>query len=1600
MTNSGLKQKGSFTAAFVLLAFLALVISIPGKAQVNRTIHMPVVYIDTAQNPNIIICQSSFSNSVKRFQNGEALTHYEAADSIPFGKTLGSVTVLNTKDSFVVMSITLSAFGLSHGINIGDIVKLQVPDSIHRPMDFIGHLLSLNLKLLNHEKDPVYTEMSLASRYSNDPDAAEKWLIDTLYRDLKVFYEGYKENMTGETFTSPFAKGRYKGQSLNQVFEQLKKEDIEAFLWFMISFPGKYIGIPYKFNETFATWLINYSPIGGYEVLQHFEDSKRDSAAFARKVLSIPGFVEEDGLAYNACLGANNNAYWSEAYADQQYNGVIWFSRLAKDKQGEGLVYLYRAEVFQNKEIWDEALRQCRLSEAMYSNPPNDDRLLDLYFKQSYIYYSTSRFDSSYMMLRNVKDILKKKDLKIEDYTRDEALGKYHNYMAYTYYKQGRYKDADLHIDSSQGLLAGMEDNKTITSIAYNHNLKGDIYKNQSLFDKSYDAYQKSSELYKRAGDIRTAAIVKIDVGIVMFKQGRYKESNELLKKTFELFDLEKDYNNMGLCLSQMGQNYWNLNMYDSAIESHTKAIEFRRRSGNRSGQAFSWEQLGTLYQKAGLKPNALAALDSAATIYQALGSKTELAEILLSAGKVYKNDKETDKAELYYRRAANTLASMGNRGSYAEALFELGLLLSEEKPDLAYIYQDSCRLLSLEAGKQSDAAYAMMNLGNLEKKKGNREAGKKWYEQAKKIVDGINEPHAMAHFYRSMGYDAATELDFELSNQYYYKAIGVFDSTDKALALQLRSSIAYNLQNQGNYDLAEKKIDSILHMARDAGLLLELAEGYTQKAWILLGQGQMDQGLPLIDSASKYYTVSGNTNSLAYISDLRGEFNRRLFNFSEAYKWYSVSDSIYAKSNNQWLHSSRMFNFIVLYFYQGDFQKSLDYTYKAIELRPFYLEDQNYIDLQVALGEIYYYLGKTDSSRYFLDKYLPIAKSKKLSSTLNLISLMKGRILVDEKKYAEAIPFLTGPASQQSFKINKNVYQEGLGYLGMAYSGVGEKDSAAKYFDLAVKFAKDFELPSFSWEAIYLAGLDAYKNEDYKKAIPLFKQAVALVNKQASNLYGGEEAGKVFRQQPAKADLYYKLMSALTKTGQKDEAWQYATLAQAAAVSDLAGGLAAEMGNEEKQKALKEAQAKFEKIQSVGAALQDSKKDGATKVAQIALLEQKRAIAETEYLNYIKTLKDQFPELNNFFANQVNPEEFRNLHGNLEEDMAMVMYVVNDKELMIFWATQEKTGIVTGNIPDNFYSILDQWIVALKNPLRPAGAGPLVLRTKIGKITEPVKPEIDVKQGAQMLFNLLIEPVLPEIKDKKQWCIIPNGKLTHIPFHALGTNNSQGKFEYLAATKNVFYTNKPGQMFLAWNRRNKQNFAVFGNPDKSLASAGVEAREIAKVYQAAKVYTEDSATVDMAKQSLSAMHYVHFATHGVLSYPDFDSSYLVFAPGTGQPNGGRLSLWEIRQLIIKGCDLVTLSACETAVTYGDGKKGWYISPANAFLLNRVRSVVASLWEVDDTSTGLLMEQFYIHLQTMPKVEALRQAMADVSAKPEFEHPFYWAAFVLYGDWQ
>ena len=96
--------------------------------------------------------------------------------------------------------------------------------------------------------------------------------------------------------------------------------------------------------------------------------------------------------------------------------------------------------------------------------------------------------------------------------------------------------------------------------------------------------------------------------------------------------------------------------------------------------------------------------------------------------------------------------------------------------------------------------------------------------------------------------------------------------------------------------------------------------------------------------------------------------------------------------------------------------------------------------------------------------------------------------------------------------------------------------------------------------------------------------------------------------------------------------------------------------------------------------------------------------------------------------------------------------------------------------------------------------------------------------------------------------------------------------------------------------------------------------------------------------------------------------------------------------------DLVTLSACETGVGTPAGEAG-VVSLEQAFLIAGARSVVASLWNVEDHSTTALMKAFYGHLaHHEDKAEALAHAKREMLERYGNIAPYYWAAFVLVGD--
>jgi CHAT domain-containing protein len=152
--------------------------------------------------------------------------------------------------------------------------------------------------------------------------------------------------------------------------------------------------------------------------------------------------------------------------------------------------------------------------------------------------------------------------------------------------------------------------------------------------------------------------------------------------------------------------------------------------------------------------------------------------------------------------------------------------------------------------------------------------------------------------------------------------------------------------------------------------------------------------------------------------------------------------------------------------------------------------------------------------------------------------------------------------------------------------------------------------------------------------------------------------------------------------------------------------------------------------------------------------------------------------------------------------------------------------------------------------------------------------------------------------------------------------------------------------------------------------------------------------TRDNLRRALASNAYpiVHLATHGVFS-SDVRQTFIVTAGGQS------IDLPDLQKILKQGregaIDLIVLSACETAA--GDRRSA--LGLAGVALRSGAASTLASLWSVDDLATAKLMQKFYGSLMKTrgSKAEALRVAQRGV--RSEHEHPYYWASFVLVGNW-
>ena len=152
----------------------------------------------------------------------------------------------------------------------------------------------------------------------------------------------------------------------------------------------------------------------------------------------------------------------------------------------------------------------------------------------------------------------------------------------------------------------------------------------------------------------------------------------------------------------------------------------------------------------------------------------------------------------------------------------------------------------------------------------------------------------------------------------------------------------------------------------------------------------------------------------------------------------------------------------------------------------------------------------------------------------------------------------------------------------------------------------------------------------------------------------------------------------------------------------------------------------------------------------------------------------------------------------------------------------------------------------------------------------------------------------------------------------------------------------------------------------------------------------------------LSQYRVIHFATHGLLnsSHPELSGLVLSLVDENGQPQDGFLRAHDVYNLKL-GADLVVLSACQTAL--GKEVKGeGLVGLTRGFMYAGAPRIVASLWRVPSKATAELMERFYrgMLIEKLSPAAALRAAQIGMWKGKRWNEPYYWAAFVLQGEWR
>jgi len=552
--------------------------------------------------------------------------------------------------------------------------------------------------------------------------------------------------------------------------------------------------------------------------------------------------------------------------------------------------------------------------------------------------------------------------------------------------------------------------------------------------------------------------------------------------------------------------------------------------------------------------------------------------------------------------------------------------------------------------------------------------------------------------------------------------------------------------------------------------------------------------------------------------------------------------------------------------------------------------------------------------------------------------------------KFVVTLTDVTSPLSYSGSSLATQTELPRILMMSKALAETGNSAEAKVALDGLLSSARLKDMGDLYWLSLYERGRIAFEEGKIEEAMGFWSSAIAVIEKQRSTL--NTEASKIGFAGDKQA-LYGSMVAALVANARVEEAFDYVERSKSRALVDMLASKKDFAVPDPEQTRLILAQldaAEFETHLLDSRATADAGPVGSRNL-QLAR----------------QALNASAPELSSLVTvGSVPPTELKSLVG---ADETLIEYYYQGKDLYAFILDRER-------------------LLALRLDASELAAQVQSIRKTLEEPNSAAWQDV-----ARRLYKQLWQPLEGQVATKNI-VVVAHGPLHYLPFSAL--QDSAGKF--LIDRYGLRFL--PSASVLKYLRPVMQNngapLLALGNPDLhnpalDLAFAEGEAKLVGAMNPKSRVLLRKEASESNFKKAGGIFARIHFATHGKFQADDPLSSGLYLAKDTA--NDGVLTVGELYSMKLDA-DLVTLSACETGlgkVASGDDVVGL----TRGFLYAGSRSIVASLWSVDDQATAALMQAFYGNLATMNKREALRQA--QLRARLAFPHPFYWAAFQLTG---